>query len=111
LELNCHLHPFDAIASVVRSTLKKLQKPEDEPPPSPHKLFGADCFAANMVLGLHKMRYKAGKGDPTGFVQFLRSHGLPVTVFPRYRGNRLHVLFHTGGLIVHHHSKLLEYLK
>ena len=34
-------------------------------------LFGNDCFAGNIVLQINKLRYKDGKGDPTGFVTFL----------------------------------------
>ena len=33
------------------------------------------------------------KGDPKGFVTILDEHGLPRGLIPRYRGNRLHILF------------------
>jgi hypothetical protein len=39
------------------------------------------------------LRYKDEKGDPRGFTTFLRQQNLPLGLLPRYRGNRLHVLF------------------
>ena len=57
-ELNCHLHPLDTIASSSRSALRKLESEKG-------KLFGNDCFAANIVLQMNKMRYKDGNEGPT----------------------------------------------
>ena len=86
-ELNCQLHPLDTIAS---AALKRVESEKG-------KLFGNDCIAANLVLQLNKLRYKDGKGDPRGFKAFLDSHNLPCGFVPRYRGNRLHILFHICG--------------
>nr|XP_047140973.1 uncharacterized protein LOC124816023 [Hydra vulgaris] len=102
-ELNCHLHPLDTITSACKSSLKALET-------SKGKLFGRDCFAANIVVQLNKLRYKDGKGDPKGFVTFLGKHGLPRRLIPRYRGNRLHILFHTCGTLIHHYQKLQSFL-
>ena len=96
-ELNCHLHPLDSIASACRTTLKKLQDTSGF-------LFGKDCLAASIVLQMNKMRYKDGKGDPRGFTCFVDNHGLPRGLIPRYRGNRLHVLFLICGRFIEHHS-------
>ena len=88
-----------------------MKKAESSWPSRDTRVFGNDCCAANTILALHKLRYKAGKGDPAGFVAFLRSNGLPLSLFPRYRGNRLHVLFHIAGLLVHHQPLMLQFLK
>ena len=103
-ELNCHLHPLDTIASSSRSALRKLETEKG-------KLFGNDCFAANIVLQMNKMRYKDGKEDPRGFKSFLDSEKLPRGFIPRYRGNRLHVLFHICGKYHEKHDAMLRYLR
>jgi len=90
-ELNCHLHPLDSIACSSRPALKQLES-------SKGKEFANDCFAANIVVQMNKMRYKDGKGDPRGFI-------------PRYRGNRLHVLFHICGKYIEHYDIILKFLK
>ena len=103
-ELNCHLHPLDTIASSSRSALRQLET-------SSGKLFGKDCFAANIVVQMNKLRYKDGKGDPRGFKSFLDSEDLPRGFIPRYRGNRLHVLFHICGKYVDQYDAFVRYLK
>ena len=68
-------------------------------------------MAGNIVLGLHKLRFKDGKGNPCGCKVFLDNQGLPRGLIPRYRENRLHVVFHTAGILVHHYDafkKLFE---
>ena len=101
-ELHCHLHPLDTIASSCRSTLKALETCSG-------CLFGNDCFAGNIVLQTNKFRYKDGKGDPKGFVTFLDDHNLARGIIPRYRGNRLHILFHICGKLFEHHEKFLQF--
>jgi hypothetical protein len=102
-ELNCHLHPLDTLASSCRSTLKGLEKERG-------MIFGNDCFASNIVLQMNKMRYKDGKGDPKGFKTFLQDHNLPKGILPRYRGNRLHILFHICGKFVEHYELFKQFL-
>ena len=87
-ELNCHLHPLDTIAISCRPALKSLENEKC-------KLFGNDCMANLIILAINKMRFKDVKGDPQGFVNFLDNNHLPRGIIPRYRGNRLHILFHT----------------
>lgn len=41
---------------------------------------------------MNKLRYKDGKGDPRGFKTFLAKE-FTLTLIPRYRGNRLHVMY------------------
>jgi hypothetical protein len=101
-ELNCHLHPLDTIASSCRSALKSLETAKGQ-------LFGKDCIAGNLVLQINKFRYKDGKGDPKGFLTFLNDNGLPKGLIPRYRGNRLHILFHICGKFKAHYDLLLEF--
>ena len=60
VEVNCHLHPIDSIASKSKSTLKSLET-------SKSRLFGAGCSAEKVILAMNKMRFKDGKGDPHGF--------------------------------------------
>lgn len=94
-ELNCNLHPLDTIASSCRSALKSLEIQKGQ-------LYGKDCIVGNIVLQINKFRYKDGKGDPKGFTAYLRDNGLPKGLIPRYRGNRLHILFLICGKLVEH---------
>lgn len=103
-ELNCHLHPIDTIASSCRAALKTLET-------SKGHVFGKDCMAANIVLQMNKLRYKDGKGDPKGFTTFLEDVNLPRGLLPRYRGNRLHVLFHLCGKYIEHYELFEKFLR
>ena len=67
-------------------------------------------MAANIVLQINKVRYKDGKGDPKGFVVFLDDNNLPRGILPRYRGNRLHVFFHTCGTLMEYYSLFFDFL-
>lgn len=60
---------------------------------------------------MNKFRFKDGKGDPKGFANFLDDEGLPRGHIPRYRGNRLHVLFHICGKYVQHLERFLQFLQ
>nr|XP_047133635.1 uncharacterized protein LOC124811655 [Hydra vulgaris] len=102
-ELNCHLHPLDTIAISCCEVLKSLEIERCE-------LFGYDCMAVKIVLAMNKMRFKDGKGDPQGFVNFLDNNKLPRGIIPRYRGNRLHILFHTCFIFMKHYTNFLHYL-
>ncbi|XP_041459631.1 uncharacterized protein LOC121411152 [Lytechinus variegatus] len=102
-ELNCHLHPLDTIATAVRSALKQHEE-------SRGRVYGKDCVAGNIVVQMNKMRYKCGKGDPRGVVSFLDSKGIPRGVLPRYRGNRLHILFHISGKLIEFYDDFVELL-
>ena len=75
------------------------------------KLFGNDCFVGNIVLQLNIFRFKDGKGDPRGFVTFLDGNNLPRGLLPRYRGNRLHVLFHICGILTQHYDLIAHFLR
>ncbi|XP_023819113.1 uncharacterized protein LOC105357363 isoform X2 [Oryzias latipes] len=101
-ELNCHLHPLETIARSCRSTLKDAETVRGS-------LFGNDCIAGNIVLAVNKFRYKDGKGDPRGFVSFLERSGLPKGLLPRYRGNRLHVLFVICQQLMYHYDLFLNF--
>ena len=103
-ELNCHLHPLDTVASSARSALKQLET-------SKGKLFGNDCVAGNIVLQMNKLRFKDGKGDPRGFKAFLESEHLPRGFIPRYRGNRLHILFSICGKYHEKYDAILCFLQ
>ena len=98
-ELNCHLHPLDSVATKAHTA-----KCEEVIPNLTKAVFGKDCIDANIVLAMNKMRYKDGKGDTRGFVTFLENENLPRGILPRYRGNRLHVLFHICRIFIQHHT-------
>ena len=87
-ELNWHLHPLDSIAKETRAALKSYEQN------IVGKVWGRNCIAGNKVLAMNKLRFKNGKGDPHGFATFLYNKQLPRGIIPRYRGNRLHILFH-----------------
>ncbi|XP_065659609.1 uncharacterized protein LOC136083782 [Hydra vulgaris] len=140
LELNCHLHPLDGIASETRKALQKLNNI------IPSTTYGSDCRAANLLYSIQCLnyvfdpnnvnklhivtffiksefncllyfksallyfRYKA-KGDPHGFKSFLKQSGLSCSTFPRYVGNRLHILFCSAGIVYRHRQILVNYLE
>ena len=104
-ELNCHLHPLDTIASSMRTALKSC-----EPSDLVKKLYGAECMSHQLILGMNKFRYKDGKGDPRGFISALDSAGLPKGLLPRYRGNRLHIMFNISGKLCHHEEFFQKFL-
>jgi hypothetical protein len=56
-------------------------------------------------------RYKQGKGDPIGFASYLKKMQIPVGAFPRYVGNRLHVVFHLAGVTIRYKVTLLEFFR
>jgi len=103
-ELNCHLHPLDSFASATRAALKKLEQSEGEADDN-------DCTAANLILQINKLRYKDGKGDPRGFISFLNRHNLPRCILPRYRGNRLHVLYAISAVLIEHYDLFVDFFK
>lgn len=75
------------------------------------KLKGGDCIASNVILQFNKLRYKDGKGCPREFIVFLENHDLHRGLIPRYRGNRLHVMFHIAGVLVELHDKFVKFLR
>ena len=50
-------------------------------------------------------------GDPAGFKTFLRLSNISTDIIPRYVGNRLHILFHSAGVIVQLKDFLLAFLE
>ena len=53
--------------------------------------FGNDCCAAKFLYGMSKMRYKQGRGDPSGLKQFMRLEKIKPGMIVRYVGYRLYV--------------------
>jgi hypothetical protein len=107
LEVNCHLHPLDTIASKCKSEVKKIEEKEN----FTSSLFGNSCGSENLVLAMNKMRFKDGKGDPLGFRLFLEKEGLGKGLIPRYRGNRLHIFFELCLIYFQYKDKFLDYLE
>ena len=99
----CHLHPLDTISSSTRSALKKAQI-------STGTLFATDCFAANIVIALDKLRFNDGTGAPSAFKSYFRDGKLSVSEFPRYRGNRLHILYTLSGQYYCNRISLAKFL-
>ncbi|KAK2145658.1 hypothetical protein LSH36_666g01027 [Paralvinella palmiformis] len=52
-----------------------------------------------------------GKGNPRWFVNFLDDEGLTRGLISRYRGNRLHILFHICGKYVEHYDRFVHFLQ
>ena len=95
-KLSCHrVSCLDSVASSTRAALKKLEITRG-------KVF------SNVLLRVNKLRFKDGKGDPCGFAAFLDNNNLPCTLLPRYRGNRLHVLFKICAIFVEYCDVLEE---
>ena len=103
-DLHCNLHPLDSISTCCRVALKSEEKEHTS-------LYGKDCVAGKIVVQINKLRYKDGKGDPRGFVIFLESNNLPRGLLPRYRGNRLHIVFHICGLLIEHYETFLLFFQ
>lgn len=57
---------------------------------------------------MNRLRYKDGKGDPRGFKAFLDKKKLPLGIIPRYRGNRLNIVFH---IFIEHYDSFVEFFK
>ena len=104
IEVNCHLHLLDTIATKSRGALKSLESGSES------KLFGRGCLAEKVVLALNKMRFKDSKGDPHGFRVFLSDCNLPQSLIIRYRGNRLHILFKLAAIYIVHYKQIKLYL-
>ena len=105
--LPSHIPPEDAMKNLSNYTVKSIGEVD---PKHCDKLWGNDCFVANIILAMNKLRYKDGKRDPMGFKSFLSEQLLGKGFIPRYRGNRLHVIFHICGKYFAHHDAFLTYL-
>lgn len=105
-ELNCNLHPLSLKRLFPKNALKEIEQSMG----ITGKIKGKECIGANIVVQMNKMRYMDGKGDPRGFKAFLNDKNLPLGLIPRYRGNRLHILFHICGIFSSHHAALKSYL-
>ena len=71
---------------------------------------GQFCVASKVIYEISKLRYK-NNGDPQSFKAFLRLKNIPPQMFARYVGNRLHVMFHMGGVVIHYLNDFCDYLK
>ncbi|KAK2144705.1 hypothetical protein NP493_4143g00000 [Ridgeia piscesae] len=56
------------------------------------------------------MRYKQGKGDPSGFKFFMKKENISPGLIVRFVGNRLHVIFHLAGVFFFLRDLLQLYL-
>ena len=106
LELKCNVHPLDGLAHKSTQVLKKV----DANLEVKSELFGSDCKAANVSYSLSKMRYKQGKGDPSGFKLFMKKENVSPGLIVRYVSNRLHVIFHLAGVFFFLRDLLQLYL-
>ena len=79
--MNSHLHPLDSFGTSCRSALKCIEYD------TTGNIFGRDCLAANVVLGMNKLRYKDGNVDPRGFVAFLDRSNLTRSIIPRWKSS------------------------
>jgi hypothetical protein len=109
-EVNCHLHPLDSISSACKTVLSSLEKLNKDLLTPKDPLFGSGCGAEKIILGMNSMRYKDSCGEPMTFKLFLENEGLGAGFVIRYRGNRLHVLFHLASIYVQHYDAFVHYL-
>ena len=107
LELKCIIHPLDGIAKKCTNILKVYDNQNNVTSDT----FGRDCCAVNFIIAMNKMRFKQGKGDPSGFKQFLRQNNIKQSIIIRYVGNRFHVLFHLAGDLYYLRTTLVIYLE
>ena len=112
-QLNCHLHPLDTIATKCKGALKDV---ENDLKKTDRNKFETrlgkvnESMAGGILWNINKARYKDGTGDPKGFVNALIKNGLPKGYLPRYRGNRLHVLFHISGKLFYKSNVFIDFL-
>ncbi|GFR77463.1 hypothetical protein ElyMa_005825800 [Elysia marginata] len=105
MQLNCNVHPLDSVARDVRKHLCLLDKDNN----IVGHCYGSDGTAANLINAVSVLRFKDGTGDPCGFKNFLQHYELSMGTFVRYVGNRLHVMFHSAGILYTHHAKLISF--
>ena len=99
-----NVHPLHSLACKTRNAFKTHSDAKG-------LTFGRDCEAVNVIYGLHKIRYKHGQGYPKSFKAFFKSREVPRKTFPRYVGNRLHIVFHLAGVYHNLHQLVFEYLE
>ena len=105
-ELNCNVHPLDALAHKAQSVTNSLEKSMG----IQGKLFGKDSACVNTLHAISKMRYKQSSGHPGSFKRYFKMNNLSLALIPRYVGNRMHVLFLLAESVFYLHEHLLEYL-
>ena len=66
LELKCNIHPLDGIAKKCTNILKECDNHNN----ITSDTFGRDCCAVNFLIAMNKVRFKQGKGDPSGLSNF-----------------------------------------
>ena len=107
LELKCNIHPLDGIAKMCTNILKECDNHNN----ITSDTFGRDCCAVNSINAMIRMRLMQGKGDPSGFKQFLRQHNIKPSIIIQYVGNHFHIVFHLAGVLYYLREKLLLYLE
>jgi hypothetical protein len=90
-KVNCNLHPLDSIATKCKTVAQQYEKEKGVSCPA---LFSGTCLSEKIVLGMNTLRFKDSSGSPAEVKSTLDEHNLPRGLISRYRGNRLHVLFH-----------------
>ena len=105
--LNCNVHPLDGLASCTRKALLSRDKALN----INSTVYGKDCRAANFIYAVSKLRHNPSSGDPQGLKIFLTRSNIHTGIIPRYVGNRLHILFHSAGIIFHLRTSLTTFLQ
>ena len=67
LMLNCNVHPLDGISLAFRKGLREYERDNQVK----KALFGKESAVVNLVQNIAKLRFKQGKGDPSGMKAFL----------------------------------------
>jgi len=106
LMLNCNVHPLDGISLAFRKGLREYERDNQVK----KALFGKESTVVNLVQNIAKLRFKQGKGDPSGMKAFLEKEKISKGAIVRYVGNRFHVLFHLCAQIYMIRDSLKKYL-
>jgi hypothetical protein len=105
--VNCNLHPIDSITSKCKTEVQAYEKVNKVSCP---QLFSGACLNEKFVLGMNTLRFKDGSGSPSDVKAVLDEHKLPRGLISRYRGNRLHILFHLSFVYFSHIDVFSELL-
>ena len=103
LIFNCNAHPLEAMSRDVQSFLHRTGVRSC--------CFGVIGAGPNVISAVSKIRHDKKNGDAIGLKVYLADKDIPLKDFVRYVGNRLHVLFHSAGVVQMHADILLDFLK
>lgn len=106
IELNCNLHPLEAISSRIKKELTVCESPNIK-----NIVNGDECLAWKIIMAMNSIRYSDELGYINAMKSFFKQEGFPVSLIPRFRGNRLHIIFHLGAIYFTYYEKFKTFLQ